>query len=129
MKKETTSYTSEVESSIFPITLTEKIKYRNFSNFEMLNEAVDKDGLTIQINNLVTVQVHNDKADNKDYHVYVVVTPEKIYYTSSESFARECADILQLIADSPDDKVEPIFNIIKKPSKNYSGSFITCNLV
>ena len=90
----------------------------------------------INIDNVVTVMVHNEKSDNQDYNKYVYIDKDGTKYVSgSEPLYTTVKDILSdiedAIADGEMDETEDItIKVLKKESANYKGQmFLTAELI
>lgn len=69
------------------------------------------------------LEVHNDKAKgDKDYTRYVIVAEEGLYSTSSESFFTKFNSIFEQMVGEEGFQL----GVTLKPSKNYSGCYLTC---
>lgn len=75
------------------LTAKEKIRIKDFTSFPMVEELIKKDTLVKPIN-MIILDVHNEASENTDYVVYVIVTTDGMFYTSSESLAESLSDIL-----------------------------------
>ena len=126
-------YKAKVSESSRELTAKEKIMLKDTSNAfsldEMTQEAqFNNEKLILNIDYYVTVDVHNDKADDKDYQQFILVDKEgKKYYTGSTSFINNFIDIFEELTEAGE---EVTIEIYRKESKNYKGKeFITCSVV
>ena len=127
-------YKVTIESAIKDMNARERIAVKSLDRATSLDSVTEIGNvLTVTVENLVVLHVHNDKAkegNNKDYTVYVIITDNgERYRTGSESFFTAFMDIYEeLNAEAPD---EPItIDIYKQESKNFKGKgFISCSLV
>lgn len=127
-------YKVTIESAIKDMNARERIAVKSLDRATSLDSVTDiGTTLTVTVENLVVLHVHNEKAkegNNKDYTVYVIITNDgERYRTGSESFFISFMDIYEeLNAEAPD---EPItIDIYKQESKNFKGKgFISCSLV
>lgn len=126
-------YKAKVCESSRELTAKEKIMLKDTSNAfsldEMTQEAqFNNEKLILNIDYYVTIDVHNDKADDKDYQQYIIVDKEgKKYYTGSTSFINNFIDIFEELTEAGE---EVTIEIYRKESKNYKGKeFITCSVV
>lgn len=124
-------YKAEINYSFKELTPKEKIKLKTSNDFKSLDTTLNEVGQTIQlvVDNFVSLDVHNDNSESKDYTKYIVidVTGEK-FSTGSESFFTTLSMIADEMKDIGEDNFE--IRVFKKPSKNYQGrGFITCELV
>lgn len=76
----------------------------------------------------VVLDVHNEKAKDKDYKKYIIVDKSgKKYITGSESLIRSFTDIM---AEMEGESEEFSIEVYRMPSKNYQGrDFLTCSIV
>lgn len=125
------TYNVEIKEASRELTKREKIRFKDISNALKLDEAVTPDSpLIIQPKSYVILNVHNDKAEDKDYTNYLVEdTGGNKYVTGSESFWNSFISIWEEMVD--DDDPEPWeIEVYKKDSKNYKGKqFLTCSIV
>lgn len=126
-------YKAKVCESSRELTAKEKIMLKDTSNAfsldEMTQEAqFNNEKLILNIDYYVTIDVHNDKADDKDYQQFILVDKEgKKYYTGSTSFINNFIDIFEELTEAGE---EVTIEIYRKESKNYKGKeFITCSVV
>lgn len=121
-------YSSEIRESWKPLSGKEKVRYKDLTASEKLDELVTEgESLKIDLANYILLGVHNPTADNPDYNVVIVVDKNgESYYTSSDTFYRALTDIIE----SMDGETEPWgIEVVKRPSTNYKGKFfITCTV-
>lgn len=126
-------YKAKVADSSRELTAKEKIMLKDTSNAFSLDELTQEaqfnnEKLILNIDYYVTIDVHNDKADDKDYQQFILVDKEgKKYYTGSTSFINNFIDIFEELTEAGE---EVTIEIYRKESKNYKGKeFITCSVV
>ncbi len=126
-------YKAKVCESSRELTAKEKIMLKDTSNAisldEMTQEAqFNNEKVILNIDYYVTIDVHNDKADDKDYQQFILVDKDgKKYYTGSTSFINNFIDIFEELTEAGE---EVTIEIYRKESKNYKGKeFITCSVV
>lgn len=122
------TYSAIVKESSRELTAKEKVMMKDTSDCVMLNDEAEKGALLIDPEFWCTVAVHNEKSDNKDYDVYIIVDKNGTKYkTSSENFMNSFEDIMADMTGS----TEPFqIKVYVLPSKNRSGqTFLTCSLV
>lgn len=111
------------------LTAKERIKIKDISDAIKLDSAVDPEStLEIVPDITATLKVHNEKSDNKDYNVFVIIDKDgKKYITGSESFKQSYKDIEKEM----DGETEAwAISVYKIESKNYKGRyFITCSII
>ena len=130
-------YKSVVKESVKGLTAREKIAIKALNDVSELNDLVTPEqAIMINIDNVVTVQVHNEKSDNQDYNKYVYIDKDGTKYVSgSEPLYTSIKDILSdiedAIADGEMDETEDItIKVMKKESANYKGQmFLTAELI
>lgn len=122
------TYSAVVKESSRELSAKERVMMKDTSDCVMLNDEAEKGALLIDPEFWCTVAVHNEKSDNKDYDVYIIVDKNGTKYkTSSENFMNSFEDIMADMSDS----TEPFqIKVYVLPSKNRSGqTFLTCSLV
>lgn len=122
------TYSAVVKESSRELSAKERVMMKDTSDCVMLNDEAEKGALLIDPEFWCTVAVHNEKSDNKDYDVYIIVDKNGTKYkTSSENFMNSFEDIMADMLDS----TEPFqIKVYVLPSKNRSGqTFLTCSLV
>lgn len=126
-------YKAKVAESSRELTAKEKIMLKDTSNAFSLDELTQEaqfnnEKLILNIDYYVTIDVHNDKADDKDYQQFILVDKDgKKYYTGSTSFINNFIDIFEELTEAGE---EVTIEIYRKESKNYKGKeFITCSVV
>lgn len=130
-------YKAVVKESVKGLTAREKIAIKALNDVAELNDLVTPEqAIMINIDNVVTVQVHNEKSDNQDYNKYVYIDKDGTKYVSgSEPLYTTVKDILSdiedAIADGEMDETEDItIKVMKKESANYKGQmFLTAELI
>lgn len=126
-------YKAKVADASRELTAKEKIMLKDTSNAFSLDELTQEaqfnnEKLILNIDYYVTIDVHNDKADDKDYQQFILVDKDgKKYYTGSTSFINNFIDIFEELTEAGEDVTIEIY---RKESKNYKGKeFITCSVV
>lgn len=130
-------YKAVVKESVKGLTAREKIAIKALNDVTELNDLVTPEqAIMINIDNVVVVQVHNEKSDNQDYNKYVYIDKDGTKYVSgSEPLYTTVKDILSdiedAIADGEMDETEDItIKVMKKESANYKGQmFLTAELI
>lgn len=130
-------YKAVVKESVKGLTAREKIAIKALNDVTELNDLVTPEqAIMINLDNVVTVQVHNEKSDNQDYNKYVYIDKDGTKYVSgSEPLYTTVKDILSdiedAIADGEMDEIEDItIKVMKKESANYKGQmFLTAELI
>lgn len=130
-------YKAVVKESVKGLTAREKIAIKALNDVTELNDLVTPEqAIMINIDNVVIVQVHNEKSDNQDYNKYVYIDKDGTKYVSgSEPLYTTVKDILSdiedAIADGEMNETEDItIKVMKKESANYKGQmFLTAELI
>lgn len=126
-----TNYSVSIKECSKELTKRERIRIKDTSNAVKLDEATNGDSpLVIEPDYYAVLAVHNEKSENKDYEVYIIVdTSGTKFVTGSTSFITSFIDIWGEMKD--DDSDEPWqIEVYKKDSKNYKGKqFLTCSIV
>lgn len=124
-------YNVTVKECSKELTNRERIKIKDVSNAVKLDDVVNGDSpFIIEPAYYAVLSVHNEKSDNKDYEVYIIVdTSGTKFVTGSASFINSFTDIwCEMIDDESDEPWQ--IEVYKKDSKNYKGKqFITCSIV
>lgn len=126
-------YTVSIADSIKGLTARERISLKSFDSAVPLDKITEEGPIKFTVQNLVTCDVHNERAkkdQSKDYKTYIFVSEDGTRYkTGSDSLITAFYDIYdEMVKEAPD---EPItIEIYKQASKNYEGKFfLTCALV
>ncbi len=121
-------YATRIIEASKELSKKEAVMLKDTSDCLKLDEVLKDGAITFKPEYYAVVGIHNEKSDNKDYQVYVVVdeTGNK-YATSSESFFTSFKDIYSDMCDSDE---EWALKVYKLDSKNYTGrQFITCSII
>lgn len=109
----------------------EQLMFLDLTDCESLDELT-KDGPVmiedITDESYALIAVHNEKAENKDYNVLVLIDKNGTRYRSgSEPFYNAFRDIQKHMSGSGETWGIKAF---RKPSKNYAGrDFLTCTVI
>ena len=130
-------YKAVVKESVKGLTAREKIAIKALNDVTELNDLVTPEqAIMINIDNVVTVMVHNEKSDNQDYNKYVYIDKDGTKYVSGSvplytTVKDILSDIEDAIADGEMDETEDItIKVLKKESANYKGQmFLTAELI
>lgn len=127
------NYSATIKESSRELTAKERVMFKDLGNavsmVDFARQAAESGGKAIiDYADYVIVDVHNDKADDKDYTNYLIIDRNGgKYYTGSQSFWNAFLNIYNEMKDEP----EPWgiqLNLL--PSKNYKGKeILTCSLV
>lgn len=121
-------YSAKVTASLKDIDFNEKVKATTGTHYP-LNEVATGD--TLSIMNIITVAVHNPMSkQNEDYNQYVIITPTDTYVTGSDSFYESVKQLFDMHQDEFNaDAMAVMVRIVRRPSKNFSGEFLTADYV
>lgn len=132
MNENTKTYSSKVTYASKELSAREKIKIKDVSACQKLDELTQNgEHIIINVDFYAIVSIHNEKADDTDYTNVVIVDKDgSRYVTGSNSFKRSLDDIMDELNEAGVlDEEDILIDVYTKPSKNYSGkSFITCSL-
>lgn len=124
-------FSVRVSESSKTLTAREKLMFSDTTNATKLDEIVTTSSpVVIRPVDYVILSVHNEKSENVEYDVYVLVDDNgNKYITGSQSFWNSFADIWETMKDSGENEPFEI-EVYKKESKNYKGKFfLTCSIV
>lgn len=121
-------YSAKVTESLKEIDFNEKVKATTGTHYP-LNEVTTGD--TLSIMNIITVAVHNPMSkQNEDYYQYVIITPTDTYATGSDSFYESVKQLFDMHKyEFNADPLAVTVRIVRTPSKNFSGEFLTADYV
>lgn len=110
------------------LTAREKLLITDTSDALKLDLETDNGNVIIKPDYYAVLSVHNEKSDNVDYEVYIIVDKNgRKYVTGSESFYKAFDNIVEVMKES-DEEYE--VKVYKLDSKNYTGKkFLTCSIV
>ena len=111
------------------LTARERIMFKDTSNAVKLDEAIKENGsLIITVADWAVLNIHNEKADDKDYENYIIRANDGTkYVTGSPSFWSAFSEIADEMRGEDE---EWAIEIYKMDSKNYKGKqFLTCSIV
>ena len=125
------TFSATIIASSKELSAYEKVKYKDTRNAIKLDEATHENPLRIAPKEWVTLNIHNEASQDKDYMNFLVVDSEgKKYVTGSTSFVNSFMDIWNELAEMVANGEAFEIEIYQTPSKNYANkSFITCSLV
>lgn len=127
-----TNYSVTITSVSKQLTAKEKIMLKDMTNAVKLDNATKTEGnIDVQVDYYATLNVHNEKSDDKDYVTYVVVdTNGTKYTTGSQSFWSAFNNIITEVNDAGLKSDEWLLRIFRLPSRTREGKdFITCSMV
>lgn len=127
-------YKASVKECSKELTVKEKIALKDTSNaigLDLLTQEANFNGekVIIEVDYYATIDIHNEKSDNKDYINFIVVAKDGTkYVTGSQAFISAFEDIANELAEAGESDMT--IEVYRKESKNYKGKdFITCSIV
>lgn len=127
-------YKASVKECSKELTVKEKIALKDTSNaigLDLLTQEANFNGekVIIEVDYYATINIHNEKSDNKDYIHFIVVAKDGTkYVTGSQAFISAFEDIANELAEAGESDMT--IEVYRKESKNYKGKdFITCSIV
>lgn len=121
-------YSVEIKKTSKEFTKKQRIAIKDTTDAVKLDDATKENALIITPVAYAILDIHNDKSENPDYEVYVVVDVDgQKYVTGSNSFF---SSFLQIFDEMKDEDDEWEIKIFRSPSNNYKGKdFLTCSIV
>lgn len=135
------NYTATVTESFLELSKREKIKFKTAQEKISLSDEAKKGAVILSPKNLVVVEIHNPhtkerqqdgttKRVEKDYKEYLIETQDGLMYsTSSDSLYSSLHDIMSDMLNEDGTLEEFEVKVIEKPSSNFAGNFLTCQLI
>ena len=123
-----TDYNVKIVESSKELTAKERISIKDTTGSIKLDEATTEGSVVIDVDGYAVLEVHNEKADNKDYNVYVLFDKGgNVYTTGSKNFFNSFIDIFEEM-EGEDEEYQ--IEVYRRPSKNYTNKdFLTCKIV
>lgn len=117
-----------IEDSSKDLTARERLMLKDTSDALKIDELTEDDGLIISPDAYAVLDVHNEKSENKEYHVYLIIDKNGTkYVTGSESL---WSSFIEIWEDMTEAGEEFEIKCYKLASKNYKGKkFITCSII
>ena len=121
-------YSVQIVNASKELTAKQRVMLKDTTNAVSLDEATQGAPLVIDPDFFVTLSVHNEKSEDKDYLKHVIVDKAGTkYVTGSESFFTAFRDIMDEMSGTYE---EFQIQVYRMPSKNYKGKeFLTCSIV
>lgn len=135
------NYSATVTESFLELTKREKIKFKTAQEKISLSDETKKGAVILSPKNLVVVEIHNPhtkerqedgstKRVEKDYKEYLIETQDGLMYsTSSDSLYSSLYDIMSDMLNEDGTLEDFEVKVIEKPSSNFAGNFLTCQLI
>lgn len=121
-------YAVEIAETSRELSAKERIALKDTTSARRLDEATAVEDVIIYPEAWAILNVHNEKADDKEYQQYILLdkSGEK-FVTGSPSFWNAFMDIYTEMAGESE---EWGIKVYRMESKNYKGkSFITCSII
>lgn len=132
---ENKNYEVMIKSATSELSFKERLNVRSFTNGITLDSAIKEDeSLIISPDKVVLLEVHNEKAEQKDYSVMVIIDKDgEMWYTSSTSFMNSALTIMDEVKEAEsqgEDIGDWQIKCFRVKSKNYQGkTFLNCQIV
>lgn len=125
-----TGYSVKIGQASKELTKKERVMLKDTGDALKLDEVIQGEPIIINPDYWVTLMVHNEKSDNVDYPVYLIVDKNGTkYVTGSEAFWTTFSDIWDEMTDG-DIEEEWELKCYKLDSKNFKGKqFLTCSVI
>lgn len=120
-------YSVQIKTTSMELSAKERVRIKDTSNAVKLDELAAENKVITPVAYAV-LGIHNEKSENKDYEVYVIIDNNGTkYVTGSPSFFTAFKDIWDELADDGEGFSIEVYRL---ESKNYKGKyFLTCSLV
>lgn len=126
-------YKATVRECSKELSVKERIMLKDTSNAESLDMLTQEANFNdqkvlINVDYYATLDIHNEKSEDKDYINFIVVDKDgKKYITGSQSFISTFTDIVEEMTEAGETDIT--IEVYRKESKNYKGKdFITCSI-
>lgn len=135
------NYSATVKDSFMELSKRDKVRFKTAQEKVSLSEEAKKGAVILSPKNLVVVEIHNPhtkerqddgttKRVEKDYNEYLIETQDGVLYsTSSDSLYSSLHDIMSDMLNEDGTLEEFEVKVIEKPSSNFAGNFLTCQLI
>lgn len=123
-----TGYSVEIVQCSTELSHKERVKIKDTTDAIKFDDVTQEQEVIINPAMYAVLLIHNEKSENGDYNIYVVVDEDGTKYTtSSESFWTSFMNIYEEMHDETGE--EWAVKVYRVPSKNYKGKdFITCSI-
>lgn len=135
------NYSARVKESFMELTKRDKVRFKTAQEKVSLSEEAKKGAVILSPKNLVVVEIHNPhtkerqddgttKRVEKNYKEYLIETQDGVLYsTSSDSLYSSLYDIMSDMLNEDGTLEDFEVKVIEKPSSNFAGNFLTCQLI
>lgn len=122
------NYKVEIKESSKELSARERISLKDTTNAIRLDEALADGTVTITPVDYAILEIHNEKADNKDYENYIILDKSGTkYVTGSSSF---WSSFIEIYEEMQAENEEYSILAYRVESKNYKGKyFLTCSIL
>lgn len=123
-----TGYEVTIKEASKELTAKERIQLKDTTGAIKLDKATQVEEVTIDVDFYAELEIHNEKAEDKDYANYVVVDKNgNKYVTGSTSF---WSSFINIYNEMKDEKEPWSIKAYRLPSRNREGKdFITCSVI
>lgn len=122
------NYSVTIIDSSEQLSALDKVRLKDTTDCVRLDQALDgAEAITLKVSKFVVLQIHNEKAEDKEYPNFILVDEDGTkYITGSQNFFDTFKDIYDELKDCNE---EWYLKVYKVDSKNYKGKkFITCSV-
>lgn len=121
-------YSVKIRTASKDLTHKERVQLKDTTNATGIDQLTQDGPVVLDIAFYAILDIHNEKSENKDYSVCVMVDKGgNKFCTSSPSFISTMEDIM---ADMDGCDEEWSLEAQRRPSNNYKGKeFLTCSVV
>ena len=127
MATNSANYSVTIRECSKELSVKERIMLKDTTDAIRLDEATQVEVVSIVPAMHAVLDIHNEKSENKDYTVYIIVGEDgQKYITGSQSFWSSYINIME---EMEDEEETWGIKVYRKPSKNRPGKdFITCSI-
>lgn len=124
-------YEVKVKECSKQLSIKEKISLKNTEKYIKLDNATKVEPVDIDLDWFATLDIHNEKSENKDYQVYVLIDKSgQGYMTGSPSFYRSFMDIYEEMSAAEGETEPWKIRVSRRPSKNREGKdFLIADII
>lgn len=125
-----TGYSVKIDNASKELTKKERVMLKDTSDALKLDDVIHGEPIIVNPDYWVMLMVHNEKSDNVDYPIYLIVDKDGTkYVTGSDAFWTTFSDIWdEMTEDGTDEEWQ--LKCYKLDSKNYKGKqFLTCSVI
>lgn len=121
------NYEVKISECSKELSAKERVQLKDLTDVTKLDKATTEGAVIIDVDFYAVLDIHNEKADDKDYQSYVIVDKSgERFTTGSASFFSSFTNIIDEMAGETDWQIK----VYRMPSKNREGKdFITCSVI